>query len=96
VRADFLDFDSRRVKEFFILLLLLETASSESSLRLICSCSTSSGSDAIPMALLIGMYGHGRKVYAAAKYFLFTMIGSMFMLRRFYGSTPRPAALISS
>jgi len=32
------------------------------------------------MALLIGMYGHGRKVYAAVKYFLFTMIGSMFML----------------
>ncbi len=34
----------------------------------------------IPMALLIGMYGHGRRVYAAVKYFLFTMIGSMFML----------------
>jgi NADH-quinone oxidoreductase subunit M len=32
------------------------------------------------MALLIGMYGHGRKVYAAVKFFLFTMIGSMFML----------------
>jgi NADH-quinone oxidoreductase subunit M len=30
--------------------------------------------------LLIGMYGHGRKVYAAVKYFLFTFIGSMFML----------------
>src|SRR6202034_2273009 len=34
----------------------------------------------IPMALLIGVYGHGRKVYAAVKYFLFTFIGSMFML----------------
>ena len=34
----------------------------------------------IPMALLIGMYGHGRRVYAAVKYFLFTMIGSLFML----------------
>ena len=32
------------------------------------------------MALLIGMYGHGRKVYAAVKFFLFTMIASMFML----------------
>jgi NADH-quinone oxidoreductase subunit M len=34
----------------------------------------------IPMALLIGMYGHGRKVYAAIKFFLYTMIASMFML----------------
>ncbi len=34
----------------------------------------------IPMALLIGMYGHGRKVYAAVKFFLYTMIASMFML----------------
>jgi NADH-quinone oxidoreductase subunit M len=32
------------------------------------------------MALLIGMYGHGRKIYAAVKFFLFTMIASMFML----------------
>src|SRR5258708_28492166 len=34
----------------------------------------------IRMALLIGMYGHGRRVYAAVKYFLFTMIASVFML----------------
>ena len=34
----------------------------------------------IPMALLIGMYGHGRKIYAAVKFFLYTMIASMFML----------------
>ena len=32
------------------------------------------------MALLIGMYGHGRKIYAAVKFFLYTMIASMFML----------------
>ena len=32
------------------------------------------------MALLIGMYGHERRVYAAVKFFLFTMIGSAFML----------------
>ena len=32
------------------------------------------------MALLIGMYGHGRKVYAAVKFFLYTMIASVFML----------------
>ena len=70
-----------RVKEFFILLLVMETALIgvftvldlfmfyffwESTL--------------IPMALLIGMYGHGRKVYAAVKFFLYTMIASVFML----------------
>jgi NADH-quinone oxidoreductase subunit M len=32
------------------------------------------------MALLIGMYGHGRKVYAAVKFFLYTMVASTFML----------------
>ena len=33
-----------------------------------------------PMALLIGMYGHGRKIYAAVKFFMYTMIASVFML----------------
>ena len=32
------------------------------------------------MALLIGMYGHGRRVYAAVKFFLYTMVASVFML----------------
>src|SRR5437588_7507153 len=34
----------------------------------------------IPMALLIGVYGHGRRVYAAVKFFLYTMLASVFML----------------
>ena len=34
----------------------------------------------IPMALIIGMFGHGRKIYAAVKFFLYTMIASVFML----------------
>ena len=34
----------------------------------------------IPMALLIGIYGHGRRIYAAVKFFLYTMVASMFML----------------
>ena len=70
-----------RVKEFFILLLVLETA----------LIGVFVGLDLflfyffweatlIPMALLIGMYGHGRKVYAAVKFFMYTMIASMFML----------------
>src|SRR5215813_5662879 len=70
-----------RVKEFFILLLILETAligvfvSLDLFLFYFFWEST-----LIPMALLIGMYGHGRRVYAAVKFFLYTMIASVFML----------------
>ena len=34
----------------------------------------------VPMYFLIGRWGHGRRVYAATKFFLFTMFGSAFML----------------
>src|SRR5215469_10110891 len=34
----------------------------------------------IPLALLIGIWGHGRRIYAAIKFILFTMGGSAFML----------------
>ena len=33
-----------------------------------------------PMYFLIGIWGHGRKIYAAIKFVLFTMFGSMLML----------------
>jgi len=70
-----------RVKEFFILLLVLETAliGVFTSLDLFLFYFFWE-STLIPMALLIGIYGHGRKVYAAVKFFLYTMIASMFML----------------
>jgi NADH-quinone oxidoreductase subunit M len=70
-----------RVKEFFILLLVLETAliGVFTSLDLFLFYFFWEAT-LIPMALLIGMYGHGRKIYAAVKFFLFTMIASMFML----------------
>ena len=70
-----------RVKEFFILLLILETAliGVFTSLDLFLFYFFWEAT-LIPMALLIGMYGHGRKVYAAVKFFLYTMIASMFML----------------
>jgi NADH-quinone oxidoreductase subunit M len=72
---------NERVKEFFILLLVLETAliGVFTSLDLFLFYFFWEAT-LIPMALLIGMYGHGRKVYAAVKFFLFTMIASMFML----------------
>jgi NADH-quinone oxidoreductase subunit M len=34
----------------------------------------------VPMYFLIGGWGHGERVYAAVKFFLFTMAGSAFML----------------
>src|SRR5450432_1160304 len=69
------------VKEFFILLLVLETAliGVFTSLDLFLFYFFWEAT-LIPMALLIGMYGHGRRVYAAVKFFLFTMIASVFML----------------
>ena len=70
-----------RVKEFFILLLILETAliGVFTSLDLFLFYFFWE-STLIPMGLLIGIYGHGRKVYAAVKFFLYTMIASVFML----------------
>src|SRR4029077_9730710 len=70
-----------RVKEFYILLLILETAliGVFVSLDLFLFYFFWEAT-LIPMAVLIGMYGHGRRVYAAIKFFLYTMIASMFML----------------
>ena len=70
-----------RVKEFFILLLVLETAliGVFVSLDLFLFYFFWEAT-LIPMALLIGVYGHGRRVYAAVKFFLYTMVASVFML----------------
>ncbi|HTZ95552.1 MAG TPA: NADH-quinone oxidoreductase subunit M [Terriglobales bacterium] len=70
-----------RVKEFFILLLILETAliGVFTALDLFLFYFFWE-STLIPMALLIGVYGHGRRIYAAVKFFLYTMIASMFMM----------------
>jgi NADH-quinone oxidoreductase subunit M len=70
-----------RVKEFFILLMILETAliGVFTSLDLFLFYFFWEAT-LIPMALLIGIFGHERKVYAAVKFFMYTMIGSVFML----------------
>jgi len=70
-----------RVKEFFVLLLVLETAliGVFVSLDLFLFYFFWEAT-LIPMALLIGVYGHGRRVYAAVKFFLYTMVASVFML----------------
>ncbi|OLB32945.1 MAG: NADH dehydrogenase [Acidobacteria bacterium 13_2_20CM_58_27] len=70
-----------RVKEFFVMLLLLEVGVVGVFLSL----------DLflfflfwelmlIPMAFLIGIWGHERRVYAAVKFVLYTMAGSILML----------------
>jgi NADH-quinone oxidoreductase subunit M len=70
-----------RVKEFFVLLLLLETAMIGVFLALdMFLFYVFWEATLIPMALLIGMYGHERRVYAAVKFFLYTMVASVFML----------------
>jgi len=71
----------KRVKEFFVMLLLLEVGVIGVFLSL----------DLflfflfwevmlIPMALLIGIWGHDRRIYAAFKFVLYTMTGSILML----------------
>jgi NADH-quinone oxidoreductase subunit M len=70
-----------RVKEFFIMMLLLEVGVVGVFLSL----------DLflfflfweimlIPMAFLIGIWGHERRIYAAIKFILYTMAGSILML----------------
>ncbi len=70
-----------RVKEFFVMMLVLEVGVVGVFLSL----------DLflfflfwevmlIPMALLIGIWGHERRIYAAVKFVLFTMAGSILML----------------
>ena len=70
-----------RVREFFILLLTLQTALIGVFVALdLFLFYFFWEATLIPMALLIGMYGHERRVYAAVKFFLYTMVASVFML----------------
>jgi NADH-quinone oxidoreductase subunit M len=72
---------SHRVKEFFVMMLMLEVGVIGVFLSL----------DLflfflfwevmlIPMAMLIGIWGHERRIYAAVKFVLYTMAGSILML----------------
>ncbi len=69
------------VKEFFFFLLLLETGtigvfvSVDLFLFYVFWEVT-----LVPMYFLIGIWGHERRVYAALKFFLFTVVGSLLML----------------
>ena len=70
-----------RVKEFFILMLVLETAMIGVFVSLdLFLFYFFWEATLIPMTLIIGIFGHGRRIYAAVKFFLYTMIASVFML----------------
>jgi len=72
---------TKRVKEFFIFLLALETGMIGvfASLDLVLFFVFWEVM-LIPMYFLIGVWGHERRVYAAMKFILYTMVGSALML----------------
>jgi NADH-quinone oxidoreductase subunit M len=70
-----------RVKEFMICLLIMETA----MVGVFCALDfvlffVFWEAMLIPMALLIGIWGGPRKIYASLKFFIYTMAGSVFLL----------------
>ncbi|MGO9517800.1 MAG: complex I subunit 4 family protein [Candidatus Korobacteraceae bacterium] len=71
----------KQVKEFHILLLVLEMSVIGALISLdLFMFFFWFELGLIPLALLIGIWGHGRRIYAAIKFILFTMGGSAFML----------------
>ena len=70
-----------RVKEFMLCLLIMETA----MVGVFCALDSILffvfwEAMLIPMALLIGVWGGPRKIYASLKFFIYTMAGSIFLL----------------
>ncbi len=73
-----------RIREFMICLLIMETA----MIGVFCALDLVLffvfwEAMLIPMALLIGIWGGPRKIYAALKFFVYTMAGSIFLLVAF-------------
>ena len=86
---------TKRVKTYFALLLALETG----MLGVFCALDLFLfylfwEATLVPMYLLIGMWGYERRIYAAMKFFLFTLAGSLLMLVAIiylYFAAPGPA-----
>ena len=71
----------KRVKEFFAFLLLLEFGLIGVFVALdLFLFYTFWEISLVPMYFLIGIWGHDRRIYAAVKFFLYTMAGSALML----------------
>src|SRR5882724_235124 len=71
----------KRVKEYFAFLLLLEFG----LIGVFCAFDfflfyVFWEVSLVPMYFLVGIWGHERRIYAAVKFFLYTMAGSMLML----------------
>lgn len=74
-------FDEPRTKQFFVWMLALEGALLGVFLSLdLVLFFVFFEFVLVPMYFLIAGWGHGRKLYAATKFFLFTMAGSAFLL----------------
>jgi NADH-quinone oxidoreductase subunit M len=72
---------NNRVKEYFIFFFILEAAMLGVFVALdVFLFYIFWEFSLIPMALLIGIWGHERRIYAAIKFVLFTMSGSLLML----------------
>ena len=70
-----------RVKEFFICLLVLETAMIGAFVALdLFLFYVFWEAMLIPMYFMIGMWGGERRIYATVKFFIYTMVGSLLML----------------
>jgi NADH-quinone oxidoreductase subunit M len=70
-----------KVKEYAIALLLLESAMLGAFVALdVFLFYVFWELMLVPMLLIIGIWGGGQRVYAAVKFFLFTMVGSLLML----------------
>jgi len=72
---------TKRVREFMIAFLLLETM----TVGMFCATDfvvfyIFFEAVLIPMYLIIGVWGGERRIYAAVKFFIFTLAGSLFML----------------
>ncbi len=71
----------KRVKDFFVLLLVLETGMLGTFLALdLFLFYVFWEVMLIPMVFLIGVWGGPRRIYAAVKFMLYTMVGSLLML----------------
>ncbi|MFN2593382.1 MAG: NADH-quinone oxidoreductase subunit M [Actinomycetota bacterium] len=70
-----------RVKPYFVFLLILETGMLGvfSALDMFLFYLFWEAT-LVPMYFLIGMWGYGRRIYAAMKFFIFTLVGSLLML----------------
>jgi NADH-quinone oxidoreductase subunit M len=70
-----------RLKEFFFSILILQTAMTGAFVALdLFLFYIFWEAMLIPMYFLIGMWGGKRRIYAAVKFFIYTMIGSLLML----------------